>query len=469
MKLHSHSITLISKYLYSSFVLFFCVYLLTSSKTIIKTTNSEIGPANTIYLSLTDIKTEISIPPGMIFISENYSENNLINTIWLDNYDGDYRQIQFSGNNFNLSHDHQTAVFEHTGDIFLMDLKNGTSRNISSSPKIKENFILWSPDDDQFIVLAANENNFKDIFLYNIKNENFINISNTSFKNEVFSGEINPFFGWWPQQSNLIFAGQSQSISHQSGELLKGHCTTLLGECNITPIKISLDTNALTYFEEINGIEFAPSLSANGNFIAFDGGIIYNFETNKKEILNPVDYGLDIEFSTNHELPQLVSPMWSPHGEKIAWIGHTNPNGDIGLYLFDLENDSGKLLTSFQPYFVTASLPAWQRWSNTIITWSPDGKWLTLSDTEWTEQGETASLWIFSDDGKTQIKIDTGDYGFKPPIWSPDSKRIVFSQIFYGYTGNSPSLNLLNLNDYSISHIKTPQEIFLYPLDWFDQ
>lgn len=437
---------------------------------------TQIAPENTptaISTKFIDIATPTALssktplPSGLILLSQCY-DSNCGSSVWLDNYDGNYRQLPFTGSQLRLSHNRQMATFENNSDIWLIDLKNGQSKNLTNASGFYANSATWSPDDEAIAFLGSSDKSLTDIFILDIASGDRKNITNTPSRYERCLDYPICSFGWWSQYPAFIFTGSGEPQKHELGEVLRGHCHTFGGECNTFPVKISLDTNAYTILDKINGIEHLPSLSPNGKILAYDGGVLYDLETGERKIIYPSDYGLNIESSNELGSPEMVAPIWSPNGKLIAWLGHTNNQGDIGLYVFDLAHDSGQLFTSYSPYFATLTLSAWQRWSSSQITWSPDGQWITLSDSEWSKSGENAFLWVFSNDGKTKIKFDTGDYEMASPIWSPDSKKIIFLQLFYFNSGLPPAIQMIDIFDWKVSQIDTPENILIYPIGWFN-
>jgi len=420
----------------------------------------------TVVVTPTASSSKIPFPSGLILLSQ-CRENNCGTAIWLDSYDSRYWQFPFTGGELRLSHNHKLATFENNSDIWLIDLSKRYSKNLTNTSDYSEKSATWSPDDKSIAFLSSDNKTLSDIFIMDIASGEHINITNTPSRYERCLGYPQCLFGWWSQLPSFILIGSSEPKQHQPGEVLRGHCHTFGGECNTFPVRVSLDGKTYTVLDKVNGVEHLPSLSPNGKILAYDGGVIYNLETDEQKTIFPSDYGLTVESSDEIGSPELVAPIWSPNGELIAWLGHTNGSGDIGLYVFDLVHGSGRLLTSHRPYFVTLTLPPWQRWTSSQITWSPDSNWITLSGSEWGEIGENAFLWVISNDGKNKIKFDTGDYEMVPPVWSPDSKKLIFLQLFYVNTGLPPTLQMIDVLDWKVSEIDTPENTLIYPIGWF--
>lgn len=425
----------------------------------------------TVEVTPTAISSKIHLPPDLILLSR-CNKNNCGTAIWLDAHDSLYWQIPFTGiglGMLRLSHNHKLATFESRGDIWLIDLTTTFIKNLTNTSDYSETSVTWSPDDTSIAFLGSDDKNLTDIFIMDIATGEYENITNTPSISESCLGYSQCSFGWWSQLPTFIFAGSSKPKQHQPEEVLRGDCHTSGGECNTFPIRISTNSKTYTMLDKVNGVEHLPSLSPNGKFLAYDGGILYNLETDEQKIIFPSDYGLTVESSDEIGTPELVAPIWSPNGELIAWLGHTNSAGDIGLYVFDLKHNSGKLFISFEPYFdALITLPPSQRWANSQITWSPDSKWITLSGSELSKTGDNAFLWVISNDGKTKFKFDAGDYDAAiPPVWSPDSKKLIFLQLFYGHTKLPPALQMIDVLDWKVYEIATPENTFIYPIGWF--
>ncbi|MCP4140175.1 MAG: hypothetical protein GY755_07785 [Chloroflexi bacterium] len=460
IKIHSHR----RYFLIVFFFLSGCIPL--PSKTIPHTEPTIENTKPVVVATPTSSNAKIPLPSGLILISK-CTEINCGASIWIDNYDGKYWQFPFVGGGLRLSHNRKLAAFEKNGDIWLIDLISKRSKNLTNTPDFYEDSVTWSPDDNTIAFLGSRDRALDDVFMMDIVSGEQINITKTPSRYERCLGYSPCSFGWWSQEPSFIFTVSGEPEEVQLGIILKGHCHTYGGECSTFPIKISLDDKSYSILDEVNGVTHPPSLSPNGKILAYDGGVLYDLETDEQKVIYPSDYSLTVEASDDVGSPELVSPTWSPNGELIAWLGHTNAAGDIGLYVFDLEHNNGQLLTHHSPYYVTLTLPAWQRWSGNQITWSPDSQWITLSGTEWGEEGENAFLWIFSNDGKNKMKFNTGDYGMGTPVWSPDSKKLIFLELFYANTGRQPILQMISLVDWSVTEIETPEYLFIYPIGWF--
>ncbi len=413
-----------------------------------------------------------ALPSGLILVQTcNDQAVACRPAIWLDDYNGRYWQLAFTGYHLNIAHNRLLATFESERDIWLLDLQNGKSQNLTNTPDCEERDVSWSPDDTALAFLGCGGGKLADLFLFELSSGKRTNLSNTPERYEAcFSTNAYPaadcWIGWWHAKSEILFAASGVPGSHRPGEVLSGRCHTYGGECSAFPTEILRDGKTYRVLDSVNGAEHLPALSPDGKTLAYDGGILYSMETGKQSTLRPSDYGLKIEAANAAGTPSLVAPSWSPDGTQMAWIGHINDRGDNGLYLFDLLHHTGQIVLTYSPYYVTLSLPPWQRWSNSSITWSPDSQWLTLSDTELDSQKSLVSafLWVIHREGKIKVRFDKGSLDLGVPIWSPNSQKIIFVKNYFANAGIPQSLQMIEIRDWKVWQLSAPENT--YPLRW---
>lgn len=107
-------------------------------------------------------------------------------------------------------------------------------------------------------------------------------------------------------------------------------------------------------------------------------------------------------------------PVWSPHGEKLAFTSHRSGNSDI--WLLDLaEAEAG-----FNPRNLTDN-PAWDY----SPTWSPSGQSVAFIS----ERDGDPELFVQNLESDTAIQLTFNNDHDHRPAWSPDGKLIAFASV----------------------------------------
>lgn len=152
-----------------------------------------------------------------------------------------------------------------------------------------------------------------------------------------------------------------------------------------------------------------PRCSADGKKIAYMG---FTEELSSSNI-----YILDL--STN-EFKQITAynyysglPEWSPDGKQIAYVA--NPDGQIGLFIMDLDSRIQKSLVT-----MTKNIHALELLS---ISWSPDGEKLAFT----MEVNGIFNICVINSNGENLINLTkSNDFHNYAPSWSPCGTKIAF-------------------------------------------
>ena len=116
------------------------------------------------------------------------------------------------------------------------------------------------------------------------------------------------------------------------------------------------------------------------------------------------------------------SPTWSPDGRRIAFLSERDGNPEI--YVVNADGSGTTNLTNNPS-------------DDYSPTWSPDGRRIAFLSRrrDCTEGGSVDEIYVVNADGSNVTRLHQGncieDIDF---AWSPDGKRIVFSQFDYGRT-----------------------------------
>ncbi len=135
--------------------------------------------------------------------------------------------------------------------------------------------------------------------------------------------------------------------------------------------------------------------------------VIVEFDTVTKTIVSQFDFDLD----------EMLSPVWSPDGSQLTFVGLKN--GRSNLYLTDPTGSSLRALTD-------------DRWSSFQPAWSPDGTRIAfMTDRDFNSYHAVSeySPWKIA-----MVDVQTGDVGMMPdqpglntnPQWFPDGRHLLY-------------------------------------------
>jgi Tol biopolymer transport system component/DNA-binding winged helix-turn-helix (wHTH) protein len=182
------------------------------------------------------------------------------------------------------------------------------------------------------------------------------------------------------------------------------------------------------------GSEICPSFAPDGERVAFawNGEKQDNFDIYVKQIGEGTLLRL-----TSDPRPDL-SPAWSPDGRTIAFLRlNSDEKGEI-LLMPSVAAGPARSLAA-----VTAPLTLFPQ--SKFIAWSPDSKWLVVSDAP--SYGGVMSLFLLSVETgeKRRITLPPNEYDDVDPSFSPDMRHLAFAR-YTGGGGASSDLYVVNLS-----------------------
>jgi Tol biopolymer transport system component/DNA-binding winged helix-turn-helix (wHTH) protein len=182
------------------------------------------------------------------------------------------------------------------------------------------------------------------------------------------------------------------------------------------------------------GSEICPSFAPDGERVAFawNGEKQDNFDIYVKQIGEGTLLRL-----TSDPRPDL-SPAWSPDGRTIAFLRlNSDEKGEI-LLMPSVAAGPARSLAA-----VTAPMTLFPQ--SKFIAWSPDSKWLVVSDAP--SYGGVMSLFLLSVETgeKRRITLPANEYDDVDPSFSPDMRHLAFAR-YTGGGGASSDLYVVNLS-----------------------
>ena len=171
------------------------------------------------------------------------------------------------------------------------------------------------------------------------------------------------------------------------------------------------------------GNQSEPSFSPDGNQVAFvwDGPRQDNFDIYVKQI------GTESLLRLTSDPAEEAGPAWSPDGRYIAFL-RFSPGAKTGVFLVSaIGGPERKLAETWLPYY-DLHLPDWD-YDLFVhrLGWSPDGKWLAMTDAS--SADEPLSLFLLSIESGEKRRLTfppARGLGDGAPAFSPDGRRLVF-------------------------------------------
>jgi Tol biopolymer transport system component/DNA-binding winged helix-turn-helix (wHTH) protein len=169
------------------------------------------------------------------------------------------------------------------------------------------------------------------------------------------------------------------------------------------------------------GWESSPSFSPDGSQVAF----IWN-GTKNRVYHGIVDYDIYVKqvgeeraLRIPHDRTGAVSPAWSTDGASIAFLRLLPPGADV--YLIPALGGAERKLGHVSCLGVAT-------FTNPKVSWTPDSKWIALSDRP-SDEGECSVVLLSVETGeKRRLTFPPAKAGDSTPAVSPDGRWLAFTR-----------------------------------------
>ena len=200
-----------------------------------------------------------------------------------------------------------------------------------------------------------------------------------------------------------------------------------LNDPSVQPIKIVIGKGELHYFPSWqpvvnNDILEEEQAQTDNRLIAFTSD-----QGGNAEIYTMYSDGSDLTNITNYSAHD-VNPIWSPDGKRIAF--ESDRTGFIQIYTMNPDGSNLMQITNEEADHAIGT-----KYGNMPEPWSPDGKKIIFSQT--IRGDENCILYVMDIDGSNKIALtrEPGVYTFLG--WSPDGQKIVYQTPNLGHNAES--------------------------------
>jgi len=165
------------------------------------------------------------------------------------------------------------------------------------------------------------------------------------------------------------------------------------------------------------GSQICPSFSPDGERVAFawDGEKEDNFDIYIKQV------GVNAPSRLTTDRRADVSPAWSPDGRNIAFLRFSDDGKADLMLMASLGSAPERRLVAF----VTPVTR--EHWRLRLLTWSPDSKWLVVSDGS--SELEPRGLFLVSvETGEKRRLTQPSRFDDFEPAFAPDMRHVAFTR-----------------------------------------
>ncbi|WP_100752961.1 Tol-Pal system beta propeller repeat protein TolB [Vibrio salilacus] len=218
--------------------------------------------------------------------------------------------------------------------------------------------------------------------------------------------------------------GQSKALS-KDGQLVLSKDHVLFNKRATVPGKRMRE-----YAHRISDLVYEALTGEKGAFLTRIAYVVVNDSDSFPYQLRVADYDGYNERLVLRSKQPLMSPAWSPDGQKLAYVSFQN--GQAEIFIMNIYTGEREKVTSYPRH-------------NGAPRFSPDGSQLALV------LSKTGSLQVYTLDLTTKklTQITRGRSNNTEPYWHPDGKSLIFTSD----RGGKPQIYKVNLADGSANRL----------------
>ncbi len=269
-----------------------------------------------------------------------------------------------------LSQDGTSGLYQENEDIFVVDLEAGTSHNLTNTPDRLECCPRWWGAEGEKVLFGSWPDYYLPAHSLSGFNMGFISIVDTTGENYRILDETQPFYNWLAANETSSYAIFGANLwvdaMNLNGEFqeyaLTMHLAQLLPTQEIRISELPLKMRAPVLAP--NGTQIFGYASEQAAHLSnrLEKIVLWDLENNSMKILHEYEvYGTDAN-------PPY--PVISPDGTMLAFFARNDDREARGLWVIELS--TGEIL--FQPHTVRPLNCSWE------IIWRPDSSQIACAE-----------------------------------------------------------------------------------------
>lgn len=240
---------------------------------------------------------------------------------------------------------------------------------------------------------------------------------------EIYPGEYEVKYQLIDPLRGQITAGLGQYLSEENIEVDQDHI--------LESRQMSLRAEqARRYAHRISDIVYEALTGEQGAFLTRIAYIAVDHEETLPYRLVVADYDGENEIALLRSPEPLMSPSWSPDGNKLAYVSFENKTAEI--YIQDIYTMEREKLTSFPRI-------------NSAPAWSPDGSKIAMV----LSKDGAPDIYVMDIHSKKLTRLTNHWRIDTEPKWAPNGEEIVFTS----ERGGLPQIYKINLTSHKVQRI----------------